>query len=203
MRWIPWLKTKIKRHFRLPQRPQCPQQQPSQHLRLLAVVVIGGSLLCWLDWLKVQVPMARPLVRLSSHQYHQLLSSNNGIAMTTTTSLSPPVFSLFVTLQFTAEQHKATFLNDITPLADYVRNQEPDTLSYKVLLSDKDPLRVLIIERYADQANAFVAVHRNSPPFLEFRPKLQALQEAGHVTIHGESYIDSTVGFGDRAVVDR
>lgn len=107
-------------------------------------------------------------------------------------------FSLFVTLQFSAEEHKETFLQDIAPLAAYIRNEEPDTIAYEVLLSDQDPLKVLVMERYKDKDNAFLKVHRSSPLFLEFRPKLKAMQEAGYVTIQGNSFLDSGVGFGDR-----
>ena len=114
------------------------------------------------------------------------------------TSDNMAAFSLLVTLQFTAEEHKEAFLKYISPLAKYVNAKEPDTIAYKVLLSDKDPLRVLIMERYKDRENAFLKVHRTSEPFLEFRPKLQALQEAGFVNVVGESYDDSDVGFGDR-----
>ena len=39
----------------------------------------------------------------------------------------------------------------------------------------------------------------SSEPFLTFRPKLKALQDAGLVTIDGESFLDSNIGFGDRA----
>jgi quinol monooxygenase YgiN len=108
-------------------------------------------------------------------------------------------FSLLVKLVFTAEEHKSTFLKDIAPLAEYVKLHELDTIAYEVLLSDKDPLQVLILERYKDKENAFLSVHRSSNPFLEFRPKLQALEQAGFVTIQGESYLDAGVGFGDRA----
>jgi quinol monooxygenase YgiN len=87
-------------------------------------------------------------------------------------------------------------------LCHHVRDHEPDTIAYQVLLSDQDPFRVLILERYRDQENAFLIVHRNSIPYLEFRPKLQALQDAGHVTVTGASYLDASNtevgGFGDR-----
>jgi quinol monooxygenase YgiN len=115
---------------------------------------------------------------------------------TTTT----PAFSLVVTLKFTAEEHKQTFLREFAPLAAYIKDNEQDTIAYEVLLSDQDPLQAVIFERYRDKETAFLKVHRSSAPFLEFRPKLKALQEAGHVTIEGHSYIDSRVGFGDRVI---
>jgi len=108
-------------------------------------------------------------------------------------------FSLLVSLKFTEEKHKETFLEDFAPLAAYVKEKEVDTIAYEVLLSDKDPLCVLIMERYKDKEEAYLQVHKTSEPFLEFRPKLQALQDAGFVTVDGESYIDSGLGFvGDR-----
>lgn len=112
--------------------------------------------------------------------------------------MSPP-FSLLVTLQFQDDQSLQTFLQYITPVAKYVRDHEPDTLAYEVLLSDKDPLQVLVLERYRDKEEAYLKVHKSSKPFLEFRPKLGKLQEEGKVVISGHSYIDSMVGFGDRA----
>jgi quinol monooxygenase YgiN len=124
---------------------------------------------------------------------------------TMTATPPPPVFSLLVTLQFTADEPLRQFLVDIAPLCQYVHDHEPDTIAYQVLHSDIDPLRVLILERYRDKENAFLTIHRHSIPFLEFRPKLQAMQEAGHVTVQGESYLDSGTqvgGFGDRVVVD-
>lgn len=116
----------------------------------------------------------------------------------TTNKMAP--FSLFVTLQFSAKEHKDTFMEDIAPLATYIRNEELQTIAYEVLLSDQDPLKVLVMERYTDKDNAFLKVHRNSAAFLEFRPKLKAMQEAGYVTIQGESFLDSGIGFGDRVV---
>lgn len=113
------------------------------------------------------------------------------------TSGSPP-FSLIVTLQFTEEQYKEQLLRDIAPLAKYIRQHEPDTLAYEVLLSDKDPLRVTILERYRDKDDAYLKVHRSSVQFQEFRPKLKAMQDAGVVEVDGHSYVDSMVGFGAR-----
>jgi quinol monooxygenase YgiN len=113
-------------------------------------------------------------------------------------TLEQPSFSLMVTLQFTATEYKEQFLREIQPEADYVKANEPGTLAYNVLLSDQDPLQVLVLERYQDKEEAYLQIHKSSTPFLAFRPKLQAMQEAGHVTISGHSYLDSGVGFGDR-----
>ena len=108
-------------------------------------------------------------------------------------------FSLLVTLNFQDDESLQVFLKAIEPLANYIREHEPDTLAYEVLLSDKDPLQALLLERYSDKENAFLKVHRSSQQFLDFRPKLAELEKAGKVTISGHSYLDSQIGFADRA----
>lgn len=112
--------------------------------------------------------------------------------------MSQPPFSLLVTLKFTETEHKEQFLRDFAPVAGHAQAHEPDTLAYEVLISDQDSLQVLVLERYRDKDNAYLTVHRSSEPFLAFRPKLKAMQDAGYVTVSGHSYLDSKVGFGDR-----
>jgi quinol monooxygenase YgiN len=115
-------------------------------------------------------------------------------------SVSDPAFSLLVKLEFKEESFKDQFLKDMAPLAKYVKEEEPDTLAYEILFNDKDPLKVLVLERYKDKEIAFLKVHRSSLPFQEFRPKLKAMIDGGYVTMEGDSYIDSMLGFGDRAI---
>ena len=105
------------------------------------------------------------------------------------------IFSLLVTLDFQSTDVKNQFLQDIQPVAEHVRNHEPDTLAYKILLSDQDPLKVMIVERYKDKDHAYLGIHKSSVPFLQFRQKLQTLQDNGQVTISGHSYLDSNFGF--------
>jgi quinol monooxygenase YgiN len=107
-------------------------------------------------------------------------------------------FSLFVTLQFHDLSTKNEFLDDIRPLMDHIRVHEPTCIGYEVLLSDQDELQVLILERYQDKEIAFLQIHRSSAEFLTFRPKLQAMQSAGRVTMAGQSYYDSNLGFVGR-----
>lgn len=123
-----------------------------------------------------------------------LRSSNN---MSTASSVAAP-FSLLVTLQFQDDASLQIFLEAIRPVAKHVLENEPDTLAYEVLLSDKDPLQVLVLERYRDKENAYLKVHKSSEPFLQFRPVLGQMQQDGKVTISGHSYIDAQIGFGDR-----
>jgi quinol monooxygenase YgiN len=122
------------------------------------------------------------------------------VELSTSAFVTSP-FSLLVTLKFSALEHKEQFLLDIAPVAAYCKRHEPDTLAYEILLSDKDPLQVLVLERYRDKENAYLQIHRSSNPFLAFRAKLNTMQEAGSVTVSGESYLDTGVGFADRTAV--
>jgi quinol monooxygenase YgiN len=54
--------------------------------------------------------------------------------------------------------------------------------------SDKEATRGMIVERYLDKDNAFLAVHKTSETFLEFRKELQKMQTDGKVKLDGESY---------------
>lgn len=122
----------------------------------------------------------------------------NPFPMPPSVSASASTFSLLVTLKFSSTEYKDQFLQDIQPVADHCRKNEPDTLAYEVLLSDQDPLQVLVLERYRDKEVAYLQVHKSSAPFLTFRPKLQAMQEGGHVQISGHSYLDAGVGYTGR-----
>ena len=110
-------------------------------------------------------------------------------------SSTTKAFSLIVELKFQDTTAKEDFVELIRPLMDYIRLHEPTTLGYEVLLSDQDGLRALLIERYADKEEAYLKIHKSSKEFLEFRPKLQAMQESGKVTVSGHSYVDSGLGF--------
>ena len=108
-------------------------------------------------------------------------------------------FSLFVTLQFTSEDHREEFFKIVKPLAEYIKESEPDTIAFEVICNDKDPLQLMLLERYKNKDTAFLKIHKTSAAFLEYRPKLQAMQDAGFVQISGNSYLDSGIGFADRA----
>ena len=141
------------------------------------------------------------LVLIASSIHLSRQSSASAVSLQSsamTTVDNPPVFSLLVTAQFDSIESKKQFLVDISPVAKYVRSSEPETLAYEVLLSDKDSLQVLILERYRDKENAYLKVHRSSAAFLEFRKKFQSMMDKGQVKISGHSYLDSNVGFGDR-----
>ena len=58
--------------------------------------------------------------------------------------------------------------------------------------SDKNPLQVLILERYINKA-AYLEVHKSTPEFIEFRKKLTDMSST--MTMDGHSYIETNIGF--------
>jgi quinol monooxygenase YgiN len=110
------------------------------------------------------------------------------------------VFTLAVSLKFRDAQKKTAFLSLISAYSRYVEEHEPTTLTYKVMQSDKDPLEMLLLERYINK-NAYLEIHRKSPEFIRFREDLTALSGAEHaggppgVVLQGSSYDDFDQGF--------
>lgn len=106
------------------------------------------------------------------------------------------VFCLCVTVIFPSEEKREEFKKLFAPLAQYVREKEMDTLSYILMQSDKDPLRIQILERYKSKEPAYLTTHRSSPQFLEFRAKMAKLVESKDITsVDGHSYLESAAGF--------
>jgi len=101
------------------------------------------------------------------------------------------VFVLLVTLTFESEAEKNKFKLMFGPMAQYVRNNEPATLSYELADDDKDPAQVIIIERYSNKSS-YLDVHKTSKEFLEFRNQFAGFQ---NLKISGRSYIESNIGY--------
>jgi len=101
-------------------------------------------------------------------------------------------FVLCVTLQFKSEPARDAFKGLFAGFAAWVRANEPFTLSYDVLQSDKDALKVMIVERYATRGD-YAEGHRTSAEFLAFRAKLKAMEAT--YTMTGDSYVVSDLGF--------
>lgn len=74
-----------------------------------------------------------------------------------------------------------------------MRTSEPNTLAYELALSDKDPLKAMLIERFV--AREDYVRHRETPVFLRFREALQEMQAKGDVALEGGSYLDTNIGF--------
>ena len=116
-------------------------------------------------------------------------------------------FVLLVNMKFTSTTHRDTFLKLIEPVCqDVFTNEGPGsieegtkdeqtTFSYQVAISDHDPLHVVIMERYSDKDNGYMKIHRSGVEFLKFREKLTAMQKDGDVSIDGESFIETDLGW--------
>jgi quinol monooxygenase YgiN len=78
------------------------------------------------------------------------------------------------------------------PLVEHARAREPQTIGYEVLLSDRDPDEVLMLERYTSR-EAMLDPHKRSAPFLEFKRRVDA--ENLLVSKAGSSWLGSGVGY--------
>ena len=103
-------------------------------------------------------------------------------------------FVLIVSVTLRSAEQMAQLERTFQPLASYIVANEPTTLSYELIRSDRDPNRAAIIERYADKENAYKRVHRTSAAFRAFRP---VLQEMG-AQLDGHSYAQTGLGFMSR-----
>lgn len=101
---------------------------------------------------------------------------------------------LVVNLRFKHADDMNFFLGAFAPMADAVSRSEPATLGYEVSRSEKDPLLVMIYERYASKSE-YLDTHKAMKHFLKFRPKLQQLQDAHRVVVSGESFQELGIGF--------
>jgi len=125
-------------------------------------------------------------------------------------------FVLLVNMKFTTLAHRDTFLEWVEPVCKDVLVHEGllpstpaslstslststqniiTTLSYQVAISDKDPLLIVVMERYSDKEHGYLEVHRSGSEFLKFRERLKGMQEDGDVVIEGESYFETELGY--------
>ncbi|RYH05478.1 antibiotic biosynthesis monooxygenase [archaeon] len=102
-------------------------------------------------------------------------------------------FFLGVTIKFPNATDKDAFKVIFTPLAKYVEEKEFGTISYILMESDKDPLQIMILERYQDK-DYYLSIHRSSGEFKAFREKFQEMIARG-ASVDGSSYIETDVGF--------
>lgn len=106
-------------------------------------------------------------------------------------------FTLLVHLKFQDVASLQEFGILFHDMATYVRDFEPTTVSYQLLVDKEESLERLLLERYVSK-QAYLEIHKVSTHFLQiFRPKLQAIQDAQRVTLTGSSWEDG-LGFGDR-----
>ena len=103
-------------------------------------------------------------------------------------------FGLYVGLTFKNDVAKRDFKDFFKPFAEYVEKNEPNTLAYMYMDNDKDASKALIVERYKSQA-MYHSVHKKSDAFIEFRQLLQRMMNKGDVSVDGQSYLETKLGF--------
>lgn len=101
-------------------------------------------------------------------------------------------FFLGITIIFKTMEDKNEFKLLFSPLAEYVKKNERNTLSYEMCESDKDPNRIFLIERYRTKHD-YLEIHRKSEQFLEFRGLFELMKDK--YTMEGHSYIESKIGY--------
>ena len=101
-------------------------------------------------------------------------------------------FNLLVTVSFTDQESEKIFLDSMLPYAAWVQANEPNTLQYNIMKTDKADRGIVyaIIEKYKNKERDFLGHHRNTPQFAEFRAVLKELQDEGKCVVQGESYYD-------------
>ena len=102
-----------------------------------------------------------------------------------------PAWCLLVKLSFDSKEKVQQLKELFEPYAKWIKENEPGTLSYSLIMSDKDPLQVTIFERYEDRLDSYLVKHKQSAEFQKFRPALDALKPV----IDGHSYFESGGGF--------
>eukprot|EP00438_Fugacium_kawagutii_P029869 Skav201991 [mRNA] locus=scaffold269:129211:129612:+ [translate_table: standard] len=98
-------------------------------------------------------------------------------------------WSLTIQLRFRDLATRDEFLTFWGVLARYVRDHEPFCLLFEAIQSDKDPLLVIVDERYINK-DVYGEKHRTSDAFHVFRPQMKKMQDEGRIEVLGES------GFG-------
>ena len=105
-----------------------------------------------------------------------------------------PIWCLVTKLAFDSPEKVQKLKEVFEPYAAWIKANEPGTLSYSLVTSDKDPLRVMMIERYSDRLDSYLVKHKQSAEFGKFRPALAALAP----TSDEHSYFESSGGFFSR-----
>ncbi len=146
---------------------------------LLFALTIGTVLTVML-----RAPSSLPSSTESSTKTHSIIPRTAHVAN---------AFYLGVAITFPSNEDKETFVELFKPMAKYVEDFELGTLSYQLQQSDKDPLRVHVLERYKDK-DYYLNVHKTSKEFLAFRAELQKLFDKG-AKVEGQSYIETDIGF--------
>lgn len=66
----------------------------------------------------------------------------------TEVSYGAQAFLLLIQQEYKSLRDRDVFIEIFQPLAKYVTQHEPETLAYEISISDKDPHKLLVFERW-------------------------------------------------------
>jgi len=108
---------------------------------------------------------------------------------------APGAFVLHVELEFTNERAVKELLDAWAACAEWCRKHEARSLwHYEIAQNDKNALKYSIYERYRSLED-YLGFHKSTEAYRTFRPKMQALQDAGELKVSGSSYYELGYGF--------
>mmetsp|Transcript_39213 Transcript_39213/g.54443 ORF Transcript_39213/g.54443 Transcript_39213/m.54443 type:complete len:143 (-) Transcript_39213:237-665(-) len=104
-------------------------------------------------------------------------------------------FVLAVDFYFKDSESLEEFLTAAQAIVKHCLAKEPDTFTYEISRSDKNPLHLQFYERYSNKDDAYMNVHKSSEAFMSFRSKVQQMEKDARVSISGNSFQELGVGY--------
>ena len=104
---------------------------------------------------------------------------------------------LEIRVKFQCTDDLEQFVRIWSPAARFCHRHEPELLSYEVCKSDKDPLQILVFERYSSKA-AYTGPHRRTQAFSDFKDAIGRSGLSDRYIMDGHSYKETGVGFMSR-----
>lgn len=107
---------------------------------------------------------------------------------------SHQIFVLAVWLTFDSVGDRDSWLAAWAPLASWVQQHEPATLTFQASVADTDPLKIMVFERYLTK-DAYLS-HRTTDAFKAFKAQQEHMNLKP--SISGQSYYEMRLGFNAR-----
>ena len=104
---------------------------------------------------------------------------------------------MYVELEFTNARAAKELVRAWRECADWCRTRERGLLHYEISQSNKDELTYSIFERYASET-AYAVTHKATEAYKTFRPKMQALQDAGATASDAARQLAQATGLSRR-----
>ena len=105
-----------------------------------------------------------------------------------------PSWFLLVVFTLEREEDLATLQKKLAPFVAYLKAHEPTTKSYRLLKSDKDPLRCAMTERYEDKDHAFLQARAPRPLASGAPTTARPVGAAGTPFLRRETPVEGVAG---------